>query len=215
MSGYSLIYADCPWRFEVFDRETGLGKSPDRHYRTMTVEELCSLPVDAMAAKDAFLAMWVYDPLLPALHGGEGLGLPEVHHPAVPLVQTSDGQLRLFDPTPRRVLDRLPHPGGACEECWLFKRGHGLPVRVHHIRKEFFAPIREHSRKPDEVAAGWSTSTATCRASRCSPARPGRDGMRGATRSGSSRPGGAHVPTPLPFVPGIEDRPPRRPRVRG
>ena len=44
--------------------------------------------------------------------------------------------------------------GGGCEECWLFKRGKGLPVLRHDIRKEFYAPIREHSRKPDKVA-GW------------------------------------------------------------
>ena len=47
--------------------------------------------------------------------------------------------------------------GGGCEECWLFKRGRGLPVLRHDIRKEFYSPVREHSRKPDEVS-NWLIS---------------------------------------------------------
>ncbi|WP_316979982.1 MT-A70 family methyltransferase [Shumkonia mesophila] len=156
MTGYSILYADCPWRFEVFDRETGLAKSPDRHYRTMAVEEIAALPVAAMAAKDAFLVMWVYDPLLPAAFTvAKAWGFRKFITPLFRWFKTTDGQLRLFDPTPRPGFSTGYHTrGGACEECWLFRRGRGLPVLRHDIRKEFFAPIREHSRKPDEVA-GW------------------------------------------------------------
>ena len=34
----------------------------------------------------------------------------------------------------------------------MFKRGKGLPVLRHDIRKEFYSSVRENSRKPDEVA---------------------------------------------------------------
>ena len=63
---HRILYADPPRRFEVRDRRTGLGKSPDAHYRTMTTEQLCALPVERLAAKDALLVIWVYDPLLPS-----------------------------------------------------------------------------------------------------------------------------------------------------
>src|SRR5262245_42361993 len=60
---YSLLYCDVPWRFEPRDRETGLAKSADRHYRTMPLEEMAACPVPV--SSNAFLALWVYDPMLP------------------------------------------------------------------------------------------------------------------------------------------------------
>lgn len=154
MSGYRIVYADPPWRFEVRSRETGLGKSPDRHYRTMTTAEIAALPVREAVADSAHLALWVYDPMLPAAFVvAEAWGFPRFVTPLFRWFKTTNGQMRLFDPTPTPGFSTGYHTrGGACEECWLFKRGRGLGVRRHGIRKEFFAPVREHSRKPDEVA---------------------------------------------------------------
>ena len=150
---YILGYADPPWRFEVRSRDSGLEKSPDKHYATMTIEQMKSLETEF--ARDSLLAMWVYDPMLvEALALGEGWGFKFVTV-LFRWLKTTDGQLRLFDPTPKQNFGLGYHTrGGACEEVWLFKKGKGLPVLDHSIRKEFFAPTREHSRKPDEVA-GW------------------------------------------------------------
>src|SRR5262249_33185124 len=43
--GWQLILADPPWRFEVRDRATGLGRSADTHYPTMPLADICALPV--------------------------------------------------------------------------------------------------------------------------------------------------------------------------
>jgi N6-adenosine-specific RNA methylase IME4 len=50
---YSVIYADPPWRFEPWSRETGMDRAADNHYRTMTSEDICALEVPA--AKDCVL----------------------------------------------------------------------------------------------------------------------------------------------------------------
>lgn len=149
LMNYRLIYADPPWRFEVRDRKTGLGKSPDKHYSTMGVSELCALPVSKWAAKDALLAMWVYDPMLPtALEAAAAWGF-KFNTVLFRWLKTGvNGKLCFGTGYHTR--------GGGCEEVWLFKRGAGLPVLRHDIRKEFYAPRREHSRKPDEVS-GWLT----------------------------------------------------------
>ena len=31
----NIIYADPPWRFEVYDASTGQGRAPEAHYQTM------------------------------------------------------------------------------------------------------------------------------------------------------------------------------------
>mgnify|MGYP003668573039 FL=1 len=113
--------------------------------------------IQAPSASSSLLAMWVYDPMLPEaleLAAAWGFKFTTV---LFRWIKTTNGQLRLFDPTPKPHFGMGYHTrGGACEEVWLFKRGKGLPVLDHGIRKEFFAPKREHSRKPDEVP-GWLT----------------------------------------------------------
>ena len=48
---YGIIYADPPWRY---DRKHGSGVA-ENHYPTMSIEEICALPVSELAAKDSTL----------------------------------------------------------------------------------------------------------------------------------------------------------------
>lgn len=54
---YRVILSDNPWKFKTWSRK-GLGKSPERCYRTMTVEEMCALPVSMVGADDCALFLW-------------------------------------------------------------------------------------------------------------------------------------------------------------
>jgi len=60
---YGVIYADPPWRFEPYSRETGMDRAADNHYPTMTIEALRAL--DVPAADDCVLFMWATVPMLP------------------------------------------------------------------------------------------------------------------------------------------------------
>ncbi len=156
---YRIIYADPPWSFDftlfMVSAKTNKRKSPEHHYNTMTTDDICKVPVSEWVHKDSLLCMWVYDPKLPdALTIAEAWGFTFITV-LFRWIKTTNDQLRLFDPTPKPAFGTGYHTrGGACEELWLFKRGKGLPVLHHGIRKEFFSPRREHSRKPDEVP-GW------------------------------------------------------------
>lgn len=155
---YGIIYSDPAWRFEPYARETGLGRAPDAHYETMTLPDMQALPVADCAADDAVLAMWVYDPMYP-----QAIELAAAWDFAYVTVlfrwlKTTEhpGQLALFPieaPDPPWGLGYHTRAGG-CEECWLFKRGNGFPVLRHDIQREFYAMVRDHSRKPDAVP-GW------------------------------------------------------------
>ena len=57
---YRAVLADPPWKF-VTRSDKGLGKSPDKHYKTMTLDEIKALPVRDVCARDAILFMWVID----------------------------------------------------------------------------------------------------------------------------------------------------------
>lgn len=57
---YGAGLIDPPWRFLTRSAK-GLGKSPDRHYHTMTLDEIKALPVRSLFKKDAVIFLWVID----------------------------------------------------------------------------------------------------------------------------------------------------------
>lgn len=52
-----LIMIDPPWPWQAYSPK-GLGKSPEAHYQTMTIAEICALPVAELAARDCLLWLW-------------------------------------------------------------------------------------------------------------------------------------------------------------
>ena len=60
---YNVIYADPPWRFEAYSEETGMDRSADNHYPTMSIDDIKGLAIPA--ADDAVLYLWATVPMLP------------------------------------------------------------------------------------------------------------------------------------------------------
>ena len=58
---YSIIYADPPWRYTA----KKIQGAAENHYPTMSISELCALPVADLAAKDSALFLWATFPQLP------------------------------------------------------------------------------------------------------------------------------------------------------
>lgn len=60
---YPIVYADPPWSYE--NPPIGASnRSIENHYPTMTLEEICRLPVADIAADDALLYLWATAPKL-------------------------------------------------------------------------------------------------------------------------------------------------------
>lgn len=59
-----VLYCDPPWKYN--DDRTGLDgyTGAEDHYPTMTLEELCALPVKDTARPDSVMFMWATSPLL-------------------------------------------------------------------------------------------------------------------------------------------------------
>lgn len=58
---YNIIYADPAWKYTDWDN--GL-RNPKNHYQTMTIEDICNLPVKDIAADSCILFLWTTYPLL-------------------------------------------------------------------------------------------------------------------------------------------------------
>lgn len=58
---YPVIYADPPWRYEHAQSAT---REIENHYPTMSLDEICALPVGDLATDPAILFLWATSPKL-------------------------------------------------------------------------------------------------------------------------------------------------------
>lgn len=139
---YAVIYVDPPWKFLTRSAKGVGAKSPDAHYPTMTFAELLELPVGQIAAKDCALVMWSTWPhLLKALELVEAWGFTYSTGGAW-AKQSRSGRAWQFG-TGYRFRS-------ASEPLILATRG-SPTWRASAERNLWVAPVREHSRKPEET----------------------------------------------------------------
>lgn len=154
---FGCILADPPWSFLTYGKKrTTPHRTAEDHYATMTAEELRSMPISEVAAKDCALFMWVVDSHLDeAIALGKAWGF-EFKTIAFIWCKTTKagapGQWGFFPPETVHRIGMGYWTRKQAEICLLFTRG-----RVRRIgkgvRQIIEAPRREHSRKPDETHA--------------------------------------------------------------
>jgi N6-adenosine-specific RNA methylase IME4 len=133
---FRTIVADPPWHYARDDDPSHRGSCP---YPTLTVPEICAMPVAGLAADDAVLWLWTTNPnMRAAFHVLDAWGFEE-----------------------RTMLTWVkPHFGtghwlrGQTEHCLLAVRGRPT-VTLTNQASVLHAPSpqRQHSRKPDEFYA--------------------------------------------------------------
>lgn len=165
---YGAILADPPWHFTTWSvkgrdrnpdapmtRNESRQNRPERHYATMTLEDIAALPVGDLAARDCLLFLWAVDPMIPqALDIGRAWGFEYKTVAFYWAKLRREGSVRhLLHDEPAHKL--FPIGTGYWtranpECCLLFARG--KPKRLSaNVRKLIVSPRREHSRKPDEA----------------------------------------------------------------
>lgn len=115
----------------------------EHHYPCMTLEELCSLPVTDIAAKDCILFMWATFPQIPtalSLIRAWGFRYKTVAFIWLKKNRKADSWFYGMGFWTR----------GNAEICLLATRGnpHRQSASVHQF---IISPVEKHSKKPDEV----------------------------------------------------------------
>lgn len=154
---YRAILCDPPWKYMVRS-DKGMGRSPDRHYKTMTLAELKALPVRDLCDKNCILFMWVID-----THVDQALELAKAWGFKYKTVgfywaKTNQDGKTFFQGTghwtranPEHVYEcYFGETEQEVERCFLATTG--APKRVgKNVPRFMSSPRREHSRKPDEI----------------------------------------------------------------
>ena len=157
---YGMIVADPPWHFRA---RTALQmtnwtsrRDAEKHYGVMGVDDIAALPVRQLAAPDAHLLLWITGPLLIqgehlAIMKAWGFKPSSVAFTWVKLKRSIDiRQLRLVTTQESDL-----HVGLGlttrknAEFCLLGRRGNAKRLSKS-VREIILAPVREHSRKPEQ-----------------------------------------------------------------
>lgn len=129
---YKTILADPPWDINQKGK-----RGAARHYPLMTLDQIKAMPVKDLSEENAHLYLWVPNGLLQ-----EGLDV-----------------IKAWGFTYRSMLTwGKPRLGlgvyirNASETCLFATRGHA-PVKFHGQGSWLFAPVQDHSHKPEEQFA--------------------------------------------------------------
>ena len=137
--GFSLIMADPPWSYDMYSGR-GYAKSPEAHYATMGLNDIKALPVEILAAPDCLLWLWALGPQLP-----QALAVVE----AWGFTFKTSGHWAKVGTTGKQHFGTGYILRNAGEPFIIATRG--APKTTKAVRSVIMAPVREHSRKPEEA----------------------------------------------------------------
>lgn len=142
---YGVFLADPAWTFRNWSKK-GERKNPSAHYRTMTIEQICALPVSMIGADNCALFMWVTWPFL--LHKSA-----PIHRVLAAWGFEYSGlawEWIKFNPATGKLAFGTGYGTRKnVEPCILARRGRPV-LKSKSERDIMFGRRREHSRKPDE-----------------------------------------------------------------
>jgi len=131
---YNIIYADPPWKY---------GTNTDKHYPTIPIKDIYNFPIDKIAAENCALFLWVTFPILPeALETVKKWGF-RYATVAFTWIKTNKNNGKPF-------FGLGNWTRANAEICVLGLRGK-LKRRSNKVSQVVLSPLREHSRKPDEI----------------------------------------------------------------
>lgn len=141
---YDVIYADPPWRFNVWSRETGLGRSADKHYPTMKKQDIEELPINNIAKDNSVLFMWATFPCLEQ-------ALELIKKWGYTYKTCAFTWIKKNKKSGSDFIGMGYYTRANAEVCLLASKGKSLKRVNRSVRQVIQSPIEEHGKKPAEI----------------------------------------------------------------
>jgi N6-adenosine-specific RNA methylase IME4 len=166
---YRVLYADPPWSFDAYSSE-GKKKSADRHYDTMSLDEIEAFKMSDIAYPDSVCFLWITAPFLAAPR--HKVNITEmsrfffetegVHHrvfdrwgfesKALAFIWVKLNKRCVGETFSRDDIFRGMgrYTSQNVELCFVGRKGNPPGPKVFEPQV-VIEPVREHSRKPDSI----------------------------------------------------------------
>ena len=136
---YNVIYADPPWQY----RDRNCNGACQSHYNTMTIQEICNLPIEDICEKDCILFLWATYPMLQEamqLIKAWGFKYKTIGFQWVKKSKSGNGYFFGLGRWTR----------GNTEPCLIAVRGKPYKmVKSKSVGQLIVEPLQAHSKKPD------------------------------------------------------------------
>jgi len=144
MVKYKIIYADPPWKYSDVRGWDIMCGGVEGHYNTMSVKEICDLPIKELSDENCLLFLWVTFPCLK-----EGLEVMEKWG----FKYTSIGFTWVKLNTNGSPFFGIGfYTKSNAEICLIGKKGKVTDLVISNkVSSVILSKRREHSRKPDEA----------------------------------------------------------------
>ena len=141
---FNLIYCDPPWTYHLYRPQYSRKYAPIRtaasFYRTMSLNELCSLPVQSIADKNCALFLWATNPTL-------NDALKVISEWGFRYVTVAFYWNKRCRNSNKLKIGMGHYTRPSCEPLLLAMKG-SLQVLNHSVRQVVTTPIEQHSKKP-------------------------------------------------------------------
>lgn len=155
---FRAILADPPWRFKSYAASANpeSDRHVERHYSTMTLDEIKALDVASVAHPDGcHLFLWTTGPFLEKSFDvikAWGFRYSAIGFTWIKLLKTFEtDQLRFIPADDHDMHVSLGFTTRKNSELNLLARRGNAKRKSRKIRELIVSPLREHSRKPEEV----------------------------------------------------------------
>lgn len=145
---YELIACDPPWQYQNYAAPPGethdRARGAQKHYPTMTLDDLKTLPISQLATDNCIMFMWSVWPLIEdafELIKAWGFTYKTL---AFDWVKWNAGGIGVF-------VGMGNYSRGNSEPCLLAFKGDPVSVSDHSVSAITFSPVEKHSKKPQAV----------------------------------------------------------------
>lgn len=138
-NSFEVMLADPPWKYATWNKRN---PKIERHYRLMTLNAIKALPVRSLAAPNCMLVLWATQ--------------AQLHH-AFEVLAAWGFKYKTAGAWAKQSRSGASWHFGtgfilrSAAEFFLIGTRGSPKVAVRNIRNLIVAPVREHSRKPDEL----------------------------------------------------------------
>jgi len=139
---YQIIYADPPWNLKYI-KETKAGiNTYDVPYKTMSINDICSLPIKDISHEDSILFLWVTDNFVDKIQtvmNSWGFRYITVGFVWNKVAKTTNGVNATLSKYTRK----------SCEFCYIGTKGKYLVQNSCKADQYIGIPKERHSKKPE------------------------------------------------------------------
>ena len=141
MFGYNVIHIDPAWSYKMYS-DKGYEKSPQAHYDCLTLDQLKTFPVGHLAAPNSVCVMWGVFPMMPQ-------AIELMAHYGFEF--KTGGAWAKQSSTGRKLAFGTGYIFRGAAEFYIVGTMGEPKQKSKSVRNLILAPVREHSRKPDQI----------------------------------------------------------------